>query len=337
MTTSPIRRRDCITLFGGAALVANAWPRPAPAQQGGRMRRIGVLRAFAETDLELNARMRVVLQELQKLGWTEGRNVRFDNRWSAADLDRLRANAVELIGLSPDVILSSSNQATTILSQLTRTIPIVFINAGDPVGTGLIENMARPGGNVTGFAGYESELAGKWLQLLKEVAPNISRVAAVYTPEGPASLATLRVIENLAASLNVQPISFPAQSPAEIERSIDAFAREPNGALITLGGPATSSNRALIISLAAKHRLPAIYGGRIYIASGGLMSYTAVRSDQYRLAASYVDRILRGEKPGDLPVQAPTKYELIVNLKAAKAIGLSIPESFPLRADEVIE
>jgi putative tryptophan/tyrosine transport system substrate-binding protein len=232
--------------------------------------------------------------------------------------------------------VSTSNQVTTILGQQTRTIPIVFF-ANDPLETGLITSMAHPGGNMTGFAPFEVAMGGKWLQLLKEVTPRLARVAVLYTPGGAGSLAMLRTIEDLAPSLRVETTSVPARDPAEIERAVDAFSREANAGLIVLTGPSTTANRELIIALAARHRLPAIYPGRESVANGGLISYAADQVDQFRQAGSYVDRILRGEKPGDLPVQAPTKFELVVNLKTAKALGLNIPESFLLRADELIE
>jgi putative ABC transport system substrate-binding protein len=275
-------------------------------------------------------------ESLQKLGWSEGRNVRFDYRWAGADPERMRAYAAELVSVMPDVMVSTSNQVTTILGQQTRTIPIVFF-ANDPLETGLITSMAHPGGNMTGFITFEFAISGKWLQLLNEVTPGLARVAGLYTPGGAGSLAMLRTIEDLGPSLGVETTSVPARDPAEIERVIDAFSREANGGLIVLTGPSTTANRELIIALAARHRLPAIYPGRDFVANGGLISYGADQVDLFRQAGSYVNRILRGEKPGDLPVQAPTKFELIVNLKTAKALGLNIPESFLLRADELME
>jgi putative ABC transport system substrate-binding protein len=248
----------------------------------------------------------------------------------------MRAYAAELVSLAPDVILSITNQATAILSQRTRTIPIVFM-ANDPLETGLITSMAHPGGNMTGFTPYETALGGKWLQLLKEVTPRLARVVVLHTPGGAGSLAMVRTIEDVAPSLGVETTPVPARDPAEIERAIDAFSRAANGGLVVLTGPGTTANRALIIALAARHRLPAIYPNRESVANGGLISYSADLVDQVRQAGSYVDRILKGEKPGDLPVQVPTKFELVVNLKTAKALGLNIPESFLLRADEVIE
>jgi putative ABC transport system substrate-binding protein len=328
-----MRRGVFIVLLGGAV---TAWPLVTRAQQPDRTLRIGVLVPAVESDPAYQARIAAFRESLQKLGWSEGGNVRFDYRWAGVDPERMRASAAELVSLAPDVLLSVSNQATAILSQQTRTIPIVFV-ANDPVETGLITSMAHPGGNMTGFTPFEVSLGGKWLQLLKEVTPRLARVAVLYTPGGAGSLAMLRTIEEVGPSLGVETTSVPARDPAEIERAIDAFSREANGGLIVLTGPGTNANRELIIALAARHRLPAIYPSRDSVANGGLISYGADQVDQFRQAGSYVDRILKGEKPGDLPVQAATKFELIVNLKTAKALGLNIPESFLLRADELIE
>ena len=331
-----MRRRDFVTLLGGAMAGSSLlWPLVARAQQPERMRRIGVLATSVEGP-DLLPRMAAFRQSLLKLGWSEGLNVRFDYRSTGADPERMRAYAAELVSLAPDVILSISNQETAILSQQTRTISIVFL-ANDPLETGLITSMAHPGGNMTGFTPFEVAMSGKWLQLLKEVTPGLARVAVLYTPGGAGSLAMLRTIEDVSPSLGVETTSVPARDPAEIERVIDAFSHEANGGLIVLTGPSTTANRELIIALAARHRLPAIYPDRESVANGGLISYGADLVDQFRQAGSYVDRILKGEKPGDLPVQVPTKFELIVNLKTAKALGLNIPESFLLRADELIE
>jgi putative ABC transport system substrate-binding protein len=328
-----MRRREFIVLLGGTAATC---PLVALAQQPDRMRRIGVLVPSVESSPEYQARMAAFRESLQKLAWSEGHNVRFDYRWAGADPERIRAYAAELVSLAPDVIFSVSNQATAILSQQTRTISIVFL-ANDPLETGLITSMAHPGGNMTGFTPFEVSMGGKWLQLLKEVTPRLARVAVLNTPGGAGSLAMLRTIEVVGPSLGVETTSVPARDPAEIERAINAFSREANGGLIVLTGPSTNANRDLIIALAARHRLPAIYPGRDFVANGGLLSYGADQVDPFRQAGSYVDRILKGEKPGDLPVQAPTKFELIVNLKTTKALRLNIPESFLLRADELIE
>jgi putative ABC transport system substrate-binding protein len=324
--------RELITLVSGAA----AWPVAPRAQQSDRMRRVGVVSGGAENDPESKLRLAAFVQGLQKAGWTEGRNLRIDYRWTSADPERTRAYAVELVALAPDVILAGSNQVTTIVSQQTHTIPIVFASASEPLETGLVPNMARPGGNVTGFALFEVAIAGKWLELLKEVAPRLTRVAVFYTLGG-ASAGFLRVIEAIAPSIGIQSISIPGSDQAEIEHSLDAFAREANGGVIALPGPSTLVHRDQIISLAARHRLPAIYSYKPFVTSGALLSYGTDNADLYRRAASYVDRILTGEKPGDLPVQAPTKYELAINLKTAKALGLDVPPQLLARADEVIE
>ena len=313
------------------------WPRSVQAQRSDRLRRIGVLSFRAESDPESPPELAAFRQELQKLGWTEERNVRIDYRWAAADLERMRTYAAELVGLAPDVILTNSNQVTMVVGQQTRTIPIVFASAGDPLETGLVSSMAQPGGNITGFTPLEAATSGKWLELLKEIAPSLTRVAVLYTPGGAASVATLRFVEGVASSLGVRLTAISARDPAEFERALDAFSSEANGGLVVLSGPNTSVNREQIIALAGRHRLPAIYPFRYYVTAGGLMCYGASNTDGYLGAASYVDRILKGEKPGDLPVQGPTKYQLVINLKTAKALGLTIPESFLLRADEVIE
>ena len=325
-------RRGFITLLGGAA----AWPLAARAQQA-PMRQIGVLNTRNEEDPEFLTRFATFQEELQKAGWTEGRNLRFERRMSAIDPDSLRSHAAELAALSPDVIVTASNLATTIMSRQTRTIPIVFLTAGDPVGTGLVANMAHPGGNVTGFAGYEVSIAGKWLELLKETSPDITRAAAIYTEGGAGSQGLLHTVEVLAPSFGLRTTAIPAHDAAQIDRAIAAFAGEPNGGLIVLSGPSVSLHRRQITVAAARERLPAIYPFRYEVAEGGLMSYGSDLSDLYRRAAGYVDRILRGEKPGDLPVQVPTRFELAINLKAAKAIGLAVPASLLARADEVIE
>ena len=329
-----MKRREFITLLGGAAAT---WPVVARAQQPERMKRVGLLIPGDENDSEIQARVRAFRQEFQKAGWTEGHNVWIDYRWTHADPELTRIYAAELVGLTPDVILAGSNQATTILSQQTRSIPIVFAGASDPLGTGLIANMAHPGANITGFTQLEIATSGKWLELLKEAVPRLTHVLIFHGNAAPGSLASVRLINAAAPSLGVRTTTAPTLDPAEIERAIEAMAREPDGGLIVLSSPANTLHRGQIISLAARHHLPAAYPYRFFTTDGGLMSYGPSIDDQYRWAASYVDRILKGEKPGDLPVQAPTKYELIVNLKTARALGLTIPESFLLRADEVIE
>jgi putative ABC transport system substrate-binding protein len=283
------------------------------------------------------AQVKAFQQGLESLGWREGRNFRLDIRWGGGDPDRYRAYATELIGLGCEVLVTQSNQVTTIVSGVTHTIPIIFAGASDPLETGLITNMARPGGNVTGFSQLEVAIVGKYVELLKELAPGLARVLAIYTRGGPASAANLRKIDALAPSFGLQLTSVPADDPAELDRAVDAISRGANAGLVVLSGPAPANHREQIFSLAARHHLPAIYPYRYFTADGGLMSYGPDILDQYRRSASYVDRVLKGEKPGNLPVQEPTKLELVINLKAAKAVGLTIPESFLARADEVIE
>jgi putative tryptophan/tyrosine transport system substrate-binding protein len=276
-------------------------------------------------------------QGLEQRGWTDGRNLRIDIRWGSGDTEHYRTYAAELVGLAPDVIATQSNLATAIVSRQTRTIPIVFMGASDPFESGLIGNMARPGGNVTGFTQLEVGFSGKYLELLREVVPQLTRMAILYTPDSLLLPARRRVIDAAAASLAVQTIYIPVGDPGVIERAIDAFSREPSGGLVALSGPPIGVHRELIIALAARHRLPAIYPYELFAAAGGLMTYGPDIIDQYRRSASYVDRILKGEKPGELPVQAPTKFALIINLKTAKALGLTVPPSLLARADKVIE
>jgi putative ABC transport system substrate-binding protein len=328
-----MRRRQFITLLGGAA----TWPLAARAQQPDRMRRLGVLMTGAATDPIEQAQAKAIQQGLEKLGWQNGRNVRIDIRWGGGDTERFRVYAADLVELRPDVILTGSNQVTTILSRQTSTIPIVFAGASDPLETGLVTNMARPGGNVTGFLQLEVSIAGKWLELLKEAAPHLTRIAVLYNRDGPAQPGYLRNIDAAVPSFGLRTVSVPANDLAEMERVIGAFSREANGGLIALSNPQIIVYREQIIALAARQGLPAIYPYRYFATDGGLMSYGPDLIEQYLRAMSYVDRILKGEKPGDLPVQAPTKYELVINLKTAKAINLTMPESLLVRADEVIE
>jgi putative tryptophan/tyrosine transport system substrate-binding protein len=327
-----MRRREFITLLGGAA----AWPLAARAQQDGRVRRIGILTRGVETDRVVQAQHAALRERLAELGWTEGRNVRFDRRLSDDDPDRLRAQADELVRLAPDVIVVGSLPASRALLERTRTIPVVFFNVGDPVAGGLLKNIARPEGNATGITGLFQSLPGKWLELLKEAAPRTARVALVFVP-GIVVEHYFAAIDAAADVLGVKTTRTPYRNAAELERAIDAFAAEPNGALVIVPPPPRGGNRELINRLALKHRLPTISANRFDAADGVMMSYGPDGLDLYRRAASYVDRILRGEKPGDLPVQFPTKFELVINLKTAKAIGLTIPETFLVRADEVIE
>jgi len=326
-----MKRREFITLLGGAAA---AWPLAARAQQPQRVRLIGVLSVFAKDDPEAMARDAAFQQTLADLGWTIGRDVRIDHRRTGGDTDSLRKYAAELVALAPDVILTEGSQAVGPVLQQTRTIPIVFVSV-DPVGSGHVASLARPGGNATGFTQFEYRIAGKWLELLQEIAPSISQVAVIRDPRTGPGIGQFAVIQALApVGLELFPAN--AISAGEIERGIAAFARSPNGGLIVTSG-GTAFHRNLIISLAARHRLPAVYPYRYYSTAGGLISYGPNTIEPVRRAASYVDRILKGEKPADLPVQAPTKYELAINLKTAKALGLTVPDTLLARADEVIE
>jgi ABC-type uncharacterized transport system substrate-binding protein len=330
---SYIGRRKFLATLGGAA----AWPFAARAQQGERMRRIGVLMPSAADDAEYQARMTAFLQGLAQLGWLDGRNVRIDTRWAVADADRIRKYAAELVALAPDVILAPGSATTGPLLQATRTIPIVFATIPDPVGAGFVESLARPGGNATGFIAFEYGLSAKWLELLKQIAPGVTRAAILRDSAVASGIGQFGVIQSVAPSVGVEVSPVNVRDAAEIERAVAAFARASNSGLIVTGSALTAVHRALIVTLAARYRLPAVYPGRYWVAGGGLISYGPDRVDQYRLAAGYVDRILKGEKPADLPVQTPTKYELAVNLKTAKALGLDVPTTVLARADEVIE
>jgi putative ABC transport system substrate-binding protein len=327
-----IARREFITLLGGAAAT---WPLAARAQQP-KMKRVALLVEGGENDAESQLRLKLFRNELQKLGWTE-RNLQIDVERTGADPQRMRTVAAETIRRAPDVIVTGSNQVTTIVGQQTRTIPIIFTGAGDPVGTGLVANMAHPGGNVTGFTTYESEIAGKRLELLKQVVPTLTHVAALYTPEGAGSLAQLRVTETVAPSLNLSTVAIGARDGDAMELAVDAFASEPNGGLAVLTGPAVNVNRGRIMSLAARHHLPAIYSGRYFVNEGGLISYGGSTVALMQGSASYVDRVLKGERPGDLPIQLATRYELVINLKTAKTLGLDISPALLSVADELIE
>jgi ABC-type uncharacterized transport system substrate-binding protein len=331
-----VRRREVLTLLGGAAAV---WPLTARAQLGERMRRIGVLMSAVEGDQRGLESITAFAQGLAELGWTVGRNVRIEYRWGAGDLDRFRRYAAELIALSPDVVLATAGSIVGAFQQASRTVPIVFVTTIDPVGGGWVESLSRPGTNATEFAAYEFSMSGKRLELLKEIAPDVKRVAVIRDPSVPAGSGGLAAIQTVAPSLGVELTPIGVRDAGEIERAITAFARGSNGGLI-LVGPTSSVERYrdLIIALAARHGLPAIYpSNRFYVTGGGLISYGPDPIDQYRRAAGYVDRILKGEKPADLPVQQPTKFELIVNLKTAKALGLEVPATVLARADEVIE
>jgi putative ABC transport system substrate-binding protein len=329
-----MRRREFITLVGGAAA---AWPLAARAQQPEQMRRIGVLMNVAADDPEGQARLAAFQQVLQQLGWSDGRNVRIDTRFGANDVDRDRRYAAELVALAPDVILAAGTPSVAALQKVTRSVPIVFVNVTDPVGAGFVDTLARPGGNTTGFMLFEYSSSGKWLELLKEIAPRMTRAAVLRDPANPAGSAQFAAIQAVARSLGVEVSPVGVRNAREIERAITAFAGTSNGGLIVTGSASQSVHHDLIIMLAARHKLPAVYSNRLNAIEGGLISYGPDRVDQYRRAASYVDRILKGEKPADLPVQAPTKFELVINLKTAKAIGLAVPPMLLARADEVIE
>jgi putative ABC transport system substrate-binding protein len=329
-----MRRRDFITLFGGAVV---AWPLAASPQQPERMRRIGVLIFQAADDPEAHARNAAFLQGLQEAGWAVGRNMRIDSRWGAGDNDRTRRYAAELVALAPDVILASGSAGVGALQQVTRTVPIVFAAVADAVGGGFVESLARPGGNITGFELFEYSIGGKWLETLKQIAPSVTRVAVIRDATLVSGGGQLGAIQSVAPSFGVQLSPVNLRDAGEIDRTVADFARVPNGGLILTASGLAVVHRDLIITLAARHKLPTIYWDRFYVTAGGLISYGPDSIDTFRRAAGYVDRILKGEKPADLPVQVPTKYETAVNLKTAKALGLEIPPMLLARADEVIE
>jgi putative ABC transport system substrate-binding protein len=335
MPFDQLHRREFITLLGGTAA---AWPLAARAQQPERVPRIGVLMASAADDPENQARMAAFLQGLAQLGWTDGRNVRIDTRWATTNADDLRRHAAELAALTPDVLVAASGTSTVApLLQATRAVPIVFVAVVDPVGAGFVASLARPGGNATGFLMFEYGLSGKWLELLKQVAPGVTRAAVLRDAAIASGIGQFAAVQAVAPSLGVELSPVDARDVPEIERAVAAFASSGNGGLIVTPSPVANRHRDLIATLAARHRLPAVYGSRPYVAAGGLISYGPDLIEQYRRAAGYIDRILKGEKPADLPVQAPTKYELVINLKTAKALGLEIPATLLARADEVIE
>ena len=329
-----MQRRQFITLLGGTAAT---WPIAARAQPREQMKRIGILLPGSADNPVFQARLVAFYQELALLGWSIGRNVRIDTHWATADAAELRKHAEELAALAPDVILATGNSTVPPLLQATRTVPIVFPLAGDPVGAGFVDSLARPGGNATGFMLYEYGMGGKWLELLKEIAPNVTRVAVLRDPASPSQTAQFGAIRAMAPSVSVEVIPINVRDAGEIERAVADFARPGNGGLIPTSSAVALRYRDLIITLAARHKLPAIYWERFFVTSGGLMSYGPDLIDNYRRAASYVDRILKGEKPADLPVQTPTKYEMAINLKTAKTLGLSVPLILQQRADELIE
>ena len=329
-----MRRREFITLLGGAAV---AWPLAARAQAD-RVRRVGVLvSGTTANDPEIPDRIAAFLQGMQQLGWTDGRNIRIDIREGGGNPDTIRKYAAELAALAPDVILSTGGATMSAMLQATRTVPIVFVIVPDPVGSGFVDSLARPGGNATGFMQFEYSLTGKWLELLKQIAPNVTRVAVLRDPAIVSGIGQFAVIQSVAPSIGVDVNAINLRDAGEIERGVTAFARSANGGLILTSSALSARHRELIIALAARYKLPAVYSRRYFVTSGGLISYGVDFLDQYRLAAGYVDRILKGEKPADLPVQTPTKYELVINHKTAKALGLEVPPSLLARADEVIE
>ena len=326
-----MRRREFITLLGGVAV---SWPVAAEAQQP-PMRRIGVLMNRAADDPDAQARITAFRQRLQQLGWTDGSNIQIDTRWGEDDVDRERKGAAELVALAPDIILASGTLSVAELQKVSRTLPIVFAAVTDPVGAGFVDSLARPGGNATGFMIYEYSLSAKWLEVIKQIAPNVTRVAVIRNPANPAGIAVFGAIQNAAQSVGVEVSPVSIRGADETERTLAAFARSPNGGLIVT--PTVAVHRDLIITLAARYKLPAVYTLRYMVTGGGLISYGPALVEQFRQAAEYVDRILNREKPANLPVQAPTKYELVINLKTAKALGLDVPPTLLARADEVIE
>ena len=327
-------RRELIALLSSTAA---SWPLRARAQQPERVRRIGVLQGLAANDPEGQARFAAFLQALQQLGWTDGRNIQIVHRFTDGDTDRARAYAAELVALAPDLVLTSGASTVGTMLQVSRSVPVVFVGAADPVGAGFVDSLARPGGNATGFTSYEYSMSGKWLELLKEIAPRLKRVAVLRDPAISAGTGQFGAIQTAAPSLGIELTPINVRDAAEIERGVTAFVHSGDGGLIVTTSALVLAHRNLIITLADRHKLPAVYYARFYVTNGGLASYGPDYINQYRHAAEYVDRILRGQKPADLPVQAPTKYELVINMKTAKALGLDVPPTLLARADEVIE
>jgi putative ABC transport system substrate-binding protein len=329
-----VRRREFIALLGGAAA---AWPLAARAQQRERARRVGVLMNAAAEDSEAQSYVAAFQQGMQELGWSVGHNLRIDIRWGGDDADRWRRYAEELLALSPDVIVAAGGAIVSRLQRVSRTVPIVFAQSIDPVGAGVVASLPRPGGNATGFAQFEYSLSGKWAELLKEIVPGLKRIGVLREPANPAGIGQWAIIQAAATAAGMEVSPLAVREPGEIERGVASFAREPNGGLVVAVGSSTTLHRGAIIASAARHQLPAVYAYRYFVTAGGLISYGPNLVGQYQRAAGYVDRILKGEKPADLPVQAPTKYELVINLKTAKALGLDVPTTLLARADEVIE
>jgi putative ABC transport system substrate-binding protein len=328
-----VKRRDFITLFGGAA----GWPFLARAQQRERMPLVGVLVPFAESDRQGQARVTAFRQRMSQLGWAEGRNIRFDYRWSGGEADRARGYAAELVALAPAAIVANGTPLVVALQQVTRTVPIVFTGVSDPIDAGFIESLARPGGNITGFTTFEYAIAGKWLEIMVEIVPDTKRIMVILNRRNATSIGLLGAMETAAGALRLELTAADVQGAADIERAIDGFAGRASAGVVVLPDNLTVVHHRLIITLVAGRHMPAIYPVPFFAAAGGLIAYGVDIADQFRSAASYVDRILKGEKPADLPVQAPTKYELVINLKTAKALGLDVPPTLLARADEVIE
>jgi len=330
-----MKRREFIKAIAGS--VAATWPLAARAQQGDGVRRVGIFMDLSEQDAEGQTRVAAFRKGMEDLGWTEGRNIKFDTRWTAGDPARMRKYSAELVGLAPEVIMNGGLPTLVIMQQETRTIPIVFAQVLDPVGAGFVESLARPGGNITGFVSFEYSMAGKWLETLKLIAPHIVRIAAVRDLASPSEMGMLGAIQAVMPAFAMPFIAIGGRDAADYDRVIEEYAREPNGGLIILPSPNTLVHRRAIMAQAARHRLPAIYPYGFFAREGGLMSYGIVPSDNFRRAAAYVDRILKGARPGELPVQVPTKFELVINLKTAKTLGLDVPLSLQQRADEIIE
>jgi len=328
-----VRRREFITLLGGAA----GWPLALRAQQLDKTRRIGVLIQVTEGDPQARIEVAAFVRKLQELGWSEGRNLQIDIRWGGGDADRIRKYAAEVVALAPEVVLAPGGTVVGALQQASRTVPIVFVNVTDPVGRGYVGSLAQPGGNATGFTSFEFEMGGKWLEVLKEIAPQVTRAAVLRDPSITAGIGYLAAIHALAPSIGVQVAPIDVRHTSDLERGVAAFGRRSNGGLIVTADPAAIVHRETIIMLAARHRMPAIYPYRFFVTGGGLVSYGLNNIEQFRLAAGYVDRILRGTKPADLPVQAPTRYETALNLRTAKALGVMVPDKLLVAADEVIE
>jgi putative ABC transport system substrate-binding protein len=329
-----MRRREFITLIGGAAA---AWPLAARGQQSDQVRRVGLLMGYPEGDRQARANVAAFREGLRSLGWIEGRNIQLEFRWAGGDPDKARAFAKELVGIKPDVIVPSTNQVTEILQHETRAIPIVFVFVGDPVGSGFVKSLSRPGGNITGFANFENSIGAKWLEILKELAPKTRNVGFIHSPLAAPNIGFLRAAEAAGPSLGVKVFALPVTNAADIERTVAAFTAEPNGGLIVAPHAVTLAHRDLIITMAAQHRLPAVYSDRYFAESGGLLSFGNNTADLFRRSTTYIDRILKGGEPAELPVQLPTKFELIINLKTAKTLGLDVPLFLQQRADDVIE